>query len=133
MDEELMPVIWIGPSRRDLKELPEEVQDKIGRALQEAQHGSKPVSAKVLTGFHGASVLEIRTDYNSDTYRAIYTVRFARYVYVLHTFQKKSKHGIQTSKQDIDIAGHRHSTGPAEACRSRLPTTCSPAEPGASR
>ena len=107
MDEEPKLVIWIGSSRDDLKQLPEEVQDKIGRALQKVQYGSKPVSARVLAGFHGAGVLEIRADYDSDTYRAVYTVKFAGYVYVLHIFQKKSKHGIQTPKHDIDLVQTR--------------------------
>ena len=97
----------MGQSREDLKEFPETVQAKIGRALLKVQYGSKPASAKILSGFHGAGVLEIRADYDSDTYRAVYTVRFAEAVYVLHTFQKKSRHGIQTARQDIDIVQAR--------------------------
>ena len=100
---EMKPVIWVGSSREDLKELPEGVQDKIGRALLKVHYGSKPTSARILSGFHGAGVLEIKADHDGDTYRAIYTVRFAERVYVLHVFQKKSRHGIQTSKQDIDL------------------------------
>lgn len=103
----LKPVVWVGQSREDLKEFPETVQAKIGRALLKVQYGSKPASAKILSGFHGAGVLEIRADYDSDTYRAVYTVRFAEAVYVLHTFQKKSRHGIQTARQDIDIVQAR--------------------------
>ena len=108
---ELKSVVWVGQSREDLREFPETVQAKIGRALLKVQYGSKPASAKVLSGFHGAGVLEIRADYDSDTYRAVYTVRFAEAVYVLHTvlhtFQKKSRHGIQTAKQDMDIVQAR--------------------------
>lgn len=57
----------------------------------------------MLTGFHSASVLEIRTDHDSDTYRSAYTAQFADYIFVLHVFQKKSSHGIETSKQDISL------------------------------
>lgn len=98
----LKPVFWIGSSRRDLKGFPEPVQKKVGDALQEAQYGLKPYAAKPLVGFGGANVLEIRADNATDTYRAVYTVRFSEHVYVLHAFQKKSRHGIQTPKQDIE-------------------------------
>jgi phage-related protein len=56
-----------------------------------------------MKGFGGASVLEIVDDFDGDTYRAIYTVRFADVVYVLHTFEKKSKKGIETPKSDLDL------------------------------
>jgi len=55
-----------------------------------------------LKGFGGASVLEIVEDHDGNTYRAVYTVRFAEAVYVLHAFQKKSKKGIATPAHDID-------------------------------
>lgn len=107
MDEELKPVIWVGSSRRDLKELPEAVQQGMGRALKQAQQGEKPDAAKPLSGFGGASVLEIRSNYDSDTFRAVYTVRFAERLYVLHVFQKKSKHGSETSQQDMKLIQER--------------------------
>lgn len=66
----------------------------MGYALHLAQCGEKADNAKPLTGFKGASVLEIVDDFDGDTYRAVYTVRFAGAVYVLHVFQKKSKKGI---------------------------------------
>ena len=105
--QDIKPVIWVGSSREDLKEFPDSAQDKIGRALLKVQYGSKPTSARVLSGFHGAGVLEIKADYDGDTYRAIYTVRFTERIYVLHVFQKKSRHGIQTAKQDIDLVQAR--------------------------
>lgn len=99
----MKPVVWVGSSLEDLRELPEEVQRGIGRALQVAQQGDKPASAKPLTGFGGASVLEIRDNYDGDTFRAVYTVRFAERLYVLHVFQKKSRQGIQTASQDMNL------------------------------
>lgn len=107
MDEELKPVVWIGSSRRDLKALPEAVQRGIGRALKQAQQGEKPASAKPLSGFGGASVLEIKSNYDNDTFRAVYTVRFAERLYVLHVFQKKSKRGSETTPQDIKLVQER--------------------------
>lgn len=104
---ELKPVVWVGASLRDLKALPEAVQNGIGRSLKQAQQGDKPASAKPLSGFGGASVLEIRDNYDSDTFRAVYTVRFAERLYVLHVFQKKSSQGIQTSSQDIALVRTR--------------------------
>lgn len=104
---ELKPVIWVGSSRKDIRDFPESVQKGVGRALQKAQQGAKPASAKPLTGFGGASVLEIRDNYDSDTFRAVYTVRFAERLYVLHVFQKKSRQGIQTAKHDIEVIRER--------------------------
>jgi phage-related protein len=95
------PVHWVGSSLDDLKEMPEEVQDTMGKSLLQVQRGDRPRNAKVLQGFHGASVLEIKDDFDSDTYRCVYTVRFAEAVYVLHAFMKKSRAGISTSQKDI--------------------------------
>lgn len=60
------------------------------------------MAAKVLRGFGGGSVLEVVDDFDGDTYRAAYTVRFADFVYVLHAFQKKSKKGRETPKAEMD-------------------------------
>jgi phage-related protein len=97
------PVVWIGSSLSDLKDFPETVQSDIGYALYFAQDGIKHPSAKPLKGFKGAGVLEIVENYDGDTYRAVYTVKMVGVVYVLHTFQKKSKQGIATSRQDIAL------------------------------
>lgn len=101
------PLFWMGASRADLKTFPDEVQDVMGYALDFAQQGKKYVDAKPLRGFGGAGVLEIMDDYDGDTYRVVYTVKFAEAVYVLHCFQKKSKQGIATPKQDIDLIERR--------------------------
>lgn len=63
--------------------------------------------AKPLRGFGGAGVLEIVEDYQSDTYRAVYTLKFADSIYVLHAFQKKSKKGRATPKVDINLVKRR--------------------------
>lgn len=75
----------------------------MGVALYFAQHGEKHHEAKPLKGFGSAGVLEIVEDYDGDTYRAVYTVRFAGAVYVLHAFQKKSRQGIKTAQRDLDL------------------------------
>jgi phage-related protein len=94
MSEEgvLKRVDFVGSSRDDLKEFPDEVKQDIGYGLCEAQRGQKPASAKPLKGFGGAGVLEIVENFSSGTYRAVYTVKFEKAVYVLHCFQKKLKH-----------------------------------------
>lgn len=109
MDEapKVKSIVWIGSSRRDLKSFPAEVKDVVGYALYQAQIGLKAPSAKPLRGFGGANVLEVVEDYHSDTYRAVYTVKFSDLVYVLHTFQKKSKKGIATPKPDLDLIKRR--------------------------
>jgi len=98
---------WVGRSREDLRQFPEEARRNIGYALQFAQAGTKHPSAKPLHGFGGAAVLEIVEDHQADTYRAVYTVRFAEAVYVLHAFQKKSKSGIKTPKKEIELIRNR--------------------------
>ncbi len=100
-------IVWIGSSRRDLKSFPAEVKDVVGYALYQAQVGRKASSAKPLAGFRGAGVLEIVEDHQTDTYRAVYTVKYSDLVYVLHAFQKKSKKGIATPKHDIDLIKKR--------------------------
>ena len=96
-------VEWIGSSLNDLKEFPDEVQEVVGYALYIAQCGDNRPSAKPLKGFKGSGVVEVVDDFDGDTYRAVYTIKFADVVYVLHSFQKKSKQGITTPKQDIDL------------------------------
>lgn len=90
------PLFWIGSTKRDLKTFPDEVQDMMGHALDIAQQGKKHQDAKPLAGFGSAGVLEIIEDYAGDTYR-----------YALHAFQKKSKKGIETPKQEIDLIRSR--------------------------
>jgi len=101
------PVHWIGSSRKDLREFPVEVRSTVGVALYEAQIGRKPDDAKPLKGFGGAGVLEILASHDGDAYRAVYSVRFAEAVYVLHCFQKKSKSGITTPKGEMDLVKSR--------------------------
>jgi phage-related protein len=101
------PLVWVGSSLKDLREFPDEVKDEMGFALYEAQCGLKPAAAKPLKGFGGAGVLEIVSDYQTDTYRAVYTVRLEERVYVLHAFQKKSKKGIATPKSDVEVIKRR--------------------------
>lgn len=98
----LKPVEWVGSSRKDMKAMPENVQDVFGFALYLAQLGDKHPDAKPLRGFSGAGVLEIIENFSSNTYRAVYTVRFDDAVYVLHVFQKKSKHGIATPQEEME-------------------------------
>ncbi len=100
-------VHFIGSSREDLREFPDEVKQDIGYALFEAQKGQKSEAAKPLKGFGGAGILEIIERFDGDTYRAVYTVRFCEVVYVLHCFQKKSKSGIKTPRQEIELIKRR--------------------------
>jgi len=103
----LKPLYWMGSTLKDLRGSPEAVKDGIGYALELVQKGEKPANAKPLKGFGGASVLEIVEDFDGNTWRAVYTVVIANRVYVLHFFQKKSKKGIATPKQEIDLIKRR--------------------------
>jgi phage-related protein len=106
-DVQPKPVRWVGSSKEDLKGFPEEVRRRVGGALWDAHLGRKAPYAKPLRGFGGAGVLEIVDDFDGDTYRAVYTVRFAGVVYVLHAFQKKSRRGIATPKTELDLIERR--------------------------
>ena len=82
------PVFWIASSRKDLRKFPKAVRRAFGQALFDAQTGGKHPAAEPLKGFRGAGVLEVVEDDDGNTYRAVYTVKFAGVVYVLHAFQK---------------------------------------------
>lgn len=83
----MKPLVWVGPSHKELKGFPSEVQDEMGYALYVAQIGDKHPKAKLLKGFSG--IMEIRRDYASNTYRAVYTTKIGEAIYVLHAFEKK--------------------------------------------
>jgi phage-related protein len=100
-------LVWIASSRRDLRALPKSVRRTFGVALWAIQTGGTPPIAKPLRGFGGAGVLELLEDDEGGTYRAVYTVRFATAVYVLHVFQKKSTRGGTTSRRDMDLIEQR--------------------------
>ena len=101
------PLLWVASSRKDFREFPEDVQDEAGYDLWLVQQGGMPATAKVLKGFGGPDVLELVEDYASDTYSVVYTALFSEAVYVLHAFQKKSKHGIKTPKKELDLVKSR--------------------------
>jgi phage-related protein len=104
---ELKPCLFVGSSRKDLRRFPAKVQNRFGYALHRVQEGDEPPAAKALKGFGGRTVLELVDDFDGNTYRAVYTVRFAGVVYVLHAFQKKAKKGIATPLQDIELVKSR--------------------------
>jgi phage-related protein len=99
-------LLWIGSSKKNLLEFPEEVVDAMGMALSVAQFGGIHPAAKLWKG-DGSGVIEVVEDFNRATYRAVYTVRFAKAIYVLHCFQKKSPSGIKTAQHDVDLIGKR--------------------------
>jgi phage-related protein len=107
MSSEPKPVRWVGSSLKELKTFPKAVQRHIGQALYAAQRGEEYPTVKALKGFKGRSVLEIIADGDTDTYRAVYTVRIHNAIYVLHAFQKKSKKGIATLKKEMDLTQER--------------------------
>ncbi len=102
----IKPAVFVGSARKDLRAFPGKVRAEIGQALFEAQLGDHPAGAKPLKGF-GSGVLEIRDNFDGDTYRAVYTVRFEGILYVLHAFQKKSTKGIATPRRYLDLVRQR--------------------------
>jgi phage-related protein len=102
----IKPAVFVGASRKDLRAFPGEVRQEIGQGIFEAQLGEHPAGAKPLKGF-GTGVLELRDNYDGNTYRAVYTVRFEGVLYVLHAFQKKSSRGIATPKRHLDLLRQR--------------------------
>lgn len=102
MPSQEKPLKWVGSSKKDLMALPAEVRKFFGHALDFAQRGDRHDAAKALKGFGGSGVLEVVEGDVGGTYRAV-TVKFEEAVFVLHCFQKKSKRGIATPKEDMDI------------------------------
>jgi len=99
-------LLFVGSAQKDIKDFPEDVKDDVGYALYEIQLGETPVCAKPFKGL-GSGLLEIIEDFRGDTYRAVCTVKFDERVYVLHCFQKKSKHGVETPPRDLDLIKQR--------------------------
>jgi phage-related protein len=100
-------LVWVGSARKDVQAFPQEVRAVFGVALYWAQKGCKHPQAKPLKGFKGAGVVEVVEDFDKDTYRCVYTVKYGDRVYVLHAFQKKSKKGIATPKPDMELINVR--------------------------
>jgi len=100
-------LVWVGSSRRDMRAMPKEIRRSFGVVLYAVQTGETPPIAKVLKGFGGAGVLELIEDDAGGTYRAVYTVRYATAIYVLHVFQKKSKRGRETPQRDMNLVKER--------------------------
>ena len=100
-------LVWIGTSRQNLKQFPDDVQDEMGYGLFLAQMGEKHHRAKPLRGFGGAGTMEMISDHRGDTYRAVYTVILTHAVYVLQAFQKKSKRGVSTLRAELNLIRQR--------------------------
>lgn len=100
------PLRWIKSSYKDYREFPADVQDEFGFALFLAQTGQHPFSAKLMKGL-GSGIVELVENFDGDTYRTVYTVRFEKAVYVLHAFMKKSKQGIKTPQSDVKLIKKR--------------------------
>ena len=108
---------WIGSSLKDLKAMPGVVIDAIGFALHQIQMGKTPGNVKALKGFGGAGVLEVLESHDGNAYRAVYTVRFEGVIYVLHAFQKKSKAGKKTPRQEMETVTARLRAAQADYAR----------------
>lgn len=100
-------VVWVGSSYRDFMEFPAEVRQAAGYVLHHAQTGKKHDRIKVLSGMGNAGVAEIKENGPNGTYRVIYTIEMKGFVFVLHSFQKKSKSGIATPKHELDLLKNR--------------------------
>jgi len=100
-------LLWISSSKRDLIKMPKDIISDFGHGLYQAQIGEHPDIGKILSGFGSAQVVELVSDHKGNTFRAVYTVRFSDAILVLHVFQKKSKHGIETPKQDMELIRSR--------------------------
>ena len=105
-DEDLKTLVFIGSSRKDIRKFPNAVRDDVGFDLYEVQRGKTPDTAKSFKSLSG--VMELVERYDTDTFRVVYVAKLGEVVYVLHCFKKKSKQGIKTPKEDIDIIKQRY-------------------------
>lgn len=97
------PLHFVGASKKDLRGMPEDVQDVFGSALLDAQYGDHPDGARPFGEGLPRDVMKLVEDFGGDTFRAAYTVSFPKAVYVLHVFKKKSSSGIGTPRPDKDV------------------------------
>lgn len=105
-DEDLKTLVFIGSSRKDIRKFPNAVRDDVGFDLYEVQQGKTPDTAKSFKSLSG--VMELVERYDTDTFRVVYVAKLGEVVYVLHCFKKKSKQGIKTPKEDIEIIKQRY-------------------------
>ncbi|APH74086.1 type II toxin-antitoxin system RelE/ParE family toxin [Aquibium oceanicum] len=98
---------FLGSSLDQIRSFPKEVRQEVGFAIETAQLGGKAINVVPLVGFKGAGILEIFSDFDGNTFRAVYTVRFPETIYVLHAFMKKSKRGISTPRQEMEMIRSR--------------------------
>lgn len=101
------PVVWLGSSKRNIRDFPKGAQKLLGDELQLVQFGGMPKRAKSFKGV-GSGVLEIALRYASDAYRVVLALQIGKRIYILHSFQKKSKRGIETPKREIDLIKQRY-------------------------
>jgi phage-related protein len=114
----LRPLVWLGNSRRNLRAFPDEAQKIIGDELQLIQFGGMPKDAKQFKGI-GSGVLEIALRHDAEAYRAVLAVQLGKKIYVLHAFQKKSKKGVSTPKQGVDLIRQRYNKAKELAAHER--------------
>ena len=103
----LRPVVWLGNSKKNLRDFPKGAQKLLGDELQLIQFGGLPKDVKPFKGV-GSGVLELALRYATDAYRVVLAVQIGKRIYVLHAFQKKSKKGIETPKRDVDLIKKRY-------------------------
>jgi phage-related protein len=106
----LRPLVWVGASKKELRQFPQAVMHEMGYRLHcvqagEAADGEKPLTEGPLKGL---GIREIRDDFDRDTYRVVFTIKLVHAVYVLHAFKKKSKFGISTPTHQTDIVRRRY-------------------------
>ena len=107
MDQKMRLVVWLGDSRKQVRSFPAEIRKSIGAALYDAQRGEKAPTAKPFKGI-GSGVFEIALRFDTNAYRTVYAVQMGKHIYILHAFQKKSKTGVATPKQDVDLIKQRY-------------------------
>lgn len=102
MARDTRPISWIKAAQKDFEDFPEGARLEILRALTIAAEGGKADIAKPLKGFE-SGVFEVALPYRRDAYRVVYVLQLATDIWVIHAFQKKSKTGIKTPKEEIDL------------------------------
>lgn len=99
-------ISWIKAAQKDFEKFPLEARQKVIRALKIAAQGQKADIAKPMKDL-GSGVYEIVLRHESGAYRVVYAVQIGADLWVIHAFQKKSRKGISTPKQDIDVIKNR--------------------------
>ncbi len=100
----LKSIIWIGNSKKEFLEFPDNIKEDLGYQLYLLQDGKDPLKARPLKSV-GAGVWELKEQDAAGWYRVAYVLIEKSAIHVLHAFQKKTR---KTEKLNLALITARY-------------------------